>query len=458
MNYSEGGNHNPRVSSSQTSSGSSNVHQWMKQNQPQWSAMYATLNQKPIPPAKPPRRHPSTLERSLSQEHYHQYPQQQSTQHDPPEHQHSVPSWIVNANAVYAYPLKKSEREAKHASVSSDRMWVNDINPSVADRKSISSSSGQRGSEKPVPPPKPPRLSINGGMGSMAPHISKSQHHLNWTKSVDFGYSLPPEPPEGYGSLKRSASNDRNDHYAEIGSNSNSSHNSRGPNATFSTFLGSRNSSSGISSSSPSQPQQYHYSSPHYEHQLHHPQPQHTSSHQQQSTHQQMTEKSNYEKLIPQSSLSVFYDEIAKVSSAASVASPSTSLSSSHVISTPPSDYSNPILTSSGVSSFSQPGIRQRDKKHSVHSRSKSEHHPRCPNFLHMTHEPPSRFSLTSTSSDAESTHNFYEAPPEPRRRASIDQVIPSNPPPAPDMAMKKIRSVIKPLHQVTSPDSIING
>lgn len=72
-------------------------------------------------------------------------------------------------------------------------------------------SNVQRIPHKPLPPAKPPRNSISSRSYTSSSSSSKSnqlrqEFTHNWHKSIDLDHTLP--PPEGYGNIRRSASND----------------------------------------------------------------------------------------------------------------------------------------------------------------------------------------------------------------------------------------------------------
>lgn len=94
-------------------------------------------------------------------------------------------------------------------------------------------SNVQRIPHKPLPPAKPPRNSISSRSYTSSSSSNKSsqlrqEFTHNWHKSIDLDHTLP--PPEGYGNIRRSASNDVEgfaSSFRHSNAQSNSSHNYR---------------------------------------------------------------------------------------------------------------------------------------------------------------------------------------------------------------------------------------
>lgn len=182
---------------------------------------YATLN-KPQPPPKPAR----ILSDSMAR--LHLQPHVSRSQHH--LNYASIPSVPLTAQNRSSRTRDGHEAaELQHAPVYShvSRRFSEDDSaafyylPSNAHSVQSSSSSSsfkpvnlrpkpETERRKPVPPAKPPRPSLDNNEALKSrPNLSQSKSQRNlahgWNKSVDIEH-LP--PPEGYGNIKRSASND----------------------------------------------------------------------------------------------------------------------------------------------------------------------------------------------------------------------------------------------------------
>lgn len=380
------------------------------QSSKQWSAAgtYATLT-RPPPPAKPLFLAGPTARNSLqphhsrSQHHLNYAPipavdmGHQQLQHAGPSHR--------NQQEEYQHPPAYSRIFRRFSEDDSNSLYylpANNAHSSAHPSPSSSSSSFKPASlkqplkqdlrPKPIPPPKPPRSSLEKNDSLNRSLIqSKSQRNLaiGWNKTVDFD-DVP--PPEGYGNIKRSASNDVEG---------------------FLTTFG------GYTKGSFNRPIEH--------------------------------ENAHTRLLADGYTTDHLYDEISTNGRAHTSNGDSGVHTTNKIYSGP---HRHPHAPTQREQQQQQPHEQVNQQSSNKHLRSRSEHHPRCPNSSNH-YEAPFKLRGLSVERAAEPKPRTGPEPPaDPpvpaaRRVSSYDEYATVLHPPPPDVALRTIRSVIKPLQKV---------
>lgn len=400
------------------------------QSSKQWPAagMYATVN-RPPPPAKPLFLTSGSMSRNSVQAHHshsqhhlnyapvagdmaYQQPssgsshrKQQSQHHNDGSYQHPPAysrifrrfSETDEPTAFYYLPAANNAHSSAHPSPpSSTSSSFKPVTTGVHHAPLLKPDLRP----KPVPPPKPPRSALEQNDSLNRNLIqSKSQRNLAaaWNKTFEFG-DVP--PPEGYGNnIKRSASNDVEGFLTTFGGYTKGSLN-RKP----------------------------------IEH-----------------------ENAHTRLLNDGYGTDHLYDEISSNGRACVSNGDNGVIATNKIYATPHQRHSYTPAPREQQLQPQQAALQQPQASHK-HLRSRSEHHPRCPNSSNHYEAP---FKLRNLSveriSDQQNGRSVPDPPPDPpvvvpavRRVSSHDEYATVLHPPPPDVALRTIRSVIKPLQKVS--------